>query len=139
MLICQILSSEIQGDTMNEEKIAIEATQEIDEAIIHLARIRLAKRCIVAEERYLVDKIKSLISPASCDQILAQRDGEIVTVAVYQQPYQQFDVQRFRKDHSDLYNKYLKLPKPEEKCLYITDAALPEFISKIRKTGGVLE
>ena len=124
---------------MNEEKVAMEATQEVDEAIMHLARIKLAKRCIASEERYWVDRIKSLINPASCDQILAQREGEMVTVAVYQQPYPKFDTRKFKYDHSDLYNKYLRIPLPEEKCLYIREAALPEFISKIRQTGGTLE
>ena len=64
---------------MTEEKIAMEATQEVDEAIMHLAKIRLAKRCIVSEERYWVDKIKSLISPASCDKILTQREGSLIS------------------------------------------------------------
>ena len=124
---------------MTEEKIAMEATQEVDEAIMHLAKIRLAKRCIVSEERYWVDKIKSLISPASCDKILAQRDGEMVTVATYQLPYPKFDTRKFKQDHADLYNEYLRIPKPEEKWLYIREAALPELISKIRQTGGTLE
>ena len=124
---------------MTEEKIAMEATQEVDEAIMHLAKIRLAKRCIVSEERYWVDKIKSLISPASCDKILAQRDGEMVTVATYQLPYPKFDTKRFKQDHADLYNKYLRIPMHEEKYLYIREAALPELISKIRQTGGTLE
>ena len=124
---------------MTEEKIAMEATQEVDEAIMHLAKIRLAKRCIVSEERYWVDKIKSLISPASCDKLLAQRDGEMVTVATYQLPYPKFDTRRFKHDHDDLYNEYLRIPMPEEKYLYIRETALPELISKIRQTGGTLE
>ena len=128
-----------KGVIMTEEKIAMEATQEVDEAIMHLAKIRLAKRCIVSEERYWVDKIKSLISPASCDKILAQRDGEMVTVATYQLPYPKFDTRRFKQDHDDLYNEYLRIPMPEEKYLYIREAALPELISKIRQTGGTLE
>ena len=124
---------------MNEERIAMEATQEVDEAIMHLARIKLAKRCIASEERFWVDKVKSLMSPALCDKILAQRDGEMVTIAVYQSPFPQFDTQRFKRDHAELYNEYLRIPKPEEKWLYIRKAALPELISKIRKTGGTLE
>lgn len=124
---------------MNNEKIVMEATQEVDEAIMHLARIKLAKRCIASEERFWVDKVKSLMNPALCDKILASRDGEMVTVAVYQRPFPQFDTQRFKQDHADLYNEYLRIPKPEEKWLYIREAALPELISKIRQTGGTLE
>ena len=87
---------------MNNEKIVLEATQEVDEAIMHLARIKLAKRCIASEERFWVDKVKSLMNPALCDKILAPRDGEMVTVAVYQRPFPQFDTQRFKQDHADL-------------------------------------
>lgn len=128
-----------KGVIMNEEKIAIEAVPEADEAIRHLAKIRLAKRYIISEERYWVDRIKSLISPASCDKILAERDGEIVTVATYKLPYPKFDTRRFKQDHADIYNEYLRIPIPEEKYLYIQEAALPEFISKIRQTEGTLE
>ena len=115
---------------MENYKDIFEATPDIDEAIKHLARIKLAKRQIEAEEKCWVDKIKSVVNLEVCDKIVALRDGEYVTVVTFKQPTR-FDMARFKKEQKSVYNQYLVVHKPEDKQLYMQKDELLRYILKI--------
>lgn len=115
---------------MDNYKGVFEATPDIDEAIKHLARIKLAKRQIEAEERSWVDRIKSLVNLEQCDKIIALRDGEYVTVISFKQPVR-FDISRFKKEQENIYNQYLVVHKPDDKQLYMQKDELLRYILKM--------
>ena len=115
---------------MDNYKGVFEATPDIDEAIKHLARIKLAKRQIEAEEKCWVDNMKCFVDFQVFNKIVALRDGEYVTVVTFKQPAR-FDMARFTKEQKSVYNQYLVVHKPEDKQLYMQKDELLRYILKM--------
>ena len=110
---------------MDKERICFESTPDIKATIMHLARVRSARKLLEAEENILKAQIKAIANDVGCDEFLAERDGQMVTIAYLQNTFPRIDNKRLRIEQEEIYNQYLIQPGAEDRYVCITNKALP--------------
>ena len=110
---------------MNKERICFESTPDIEATIMHLARVRSARKLLETEENTLKAQIKAIAIDVGCDEFLAERDGQMVTIAYLQNTFPRIDNKRLRIEQEEIYNQYLIQPGAEDRYVCITNKALP--------------
>ena len=115
---------------MDKEKISFETTPDIEAIIMHLARIRSARKLLEAEENILKAEIKAIAVDVGCDEFLAERDGQMVPIAYLADAPALLDRNKLKNEYEDIYNQCLLQQGIEDRYLYITNKALPTVTKK---------
>ncbi len=109
---------------MDKQRICFESTPDIEATIMHLARIRSARKLLEAEEDILKAQIKAIAIDLGCDEFLAERDGQMVTIAYLKDAPPKIDTDKLKFEYIEIYNQCLIQKGIEERYLYTTEKAL---------------
>ena len=115
---------------VDKERNSFVTTPDIEATIMHLARIRSARKLLETEENILKAEIKAIAADVGCDEFLAERDGQLVPIAYLADAPALLDRNKLKNEYEDIYNQCLVQQGIEDRYLYITNKALPTVTKK---------
>ena len=92
---------------VDKERNSFVTTPDIEATIMHLARIRSARKLLETEESILKTEIKAIAADVGCDEFLAERDGQLVPIAYLADAPALLDRNKLKNEYEDIYNQCL--------------------------------
>ena len=106
---------------MKNERTALIVPESLKEQVIQLVHLREMRKHLAAAEISLSYQIKEIASRMGCDDLQAEYEGEVITIAKIIKDSHKFDFYKFKQEHEDLYIQY---SSEERKELYIQPKAI---------------
>ena len=106
---------------MKNERVALIVPKCLEVQILQLTHLREMRRHLTAAEISLSYQIKESAGRMGCDDLQAECEGDVITIAKIIKASHKFDLYRFKQEHEDLYIQY---SSEERKELHIQPEAI---------------
>ena len=109
---------------MYQDKTFFEAPPDIEALIVQLAEIKKFLKPLESRASYLKRRIKDIAADIGCDVFVAERGGQMVTIAYLKDAPPKIDTDKLKFEYIEIYNQCLIQKGIEERYLYTTEKAL---------------